>query len=54
MVPMVAPSVLDQMVIEQILVQQAGKMGVEVSDAGGAEDLPEHPLVVPGRKFRGR
>ena len=53
MVPMVAPSVLDQMVIEQILLQQAGKMGVEVSDQRGAEDLPEHPLVVPGWKFRG-
>ena len=34
MVPMVAPGILDQMVIEQVLVKQAGKMGVEVIRPG--------------------
>jgi len=32
MVPIIAPSVLDRMVTDQILLQQARKMGVEVSD----------------------
>jgi peptidyl-prolyl cis-trans isomerase D len=43
MIPMVAPSVLDQMLTGQILLQQAKKMGVEVSDAellSAAQSIP--------------
>src|SRR5580704_8632591 len=33
MVPMVAPTVLNQMVSEDVLIAQASKMGIQVSDA---------------------
>ena len=53
MVPMVAPSVLDQMVIEQILLQQAGKMGVEVSDAEVLKTFQNIPWLYPDGNFVG-
>ena len=53
MVPMVAPSVLDQMVIEQILVQQAAKMGVEVSDQEVLKTFQSIPWLYPDGNFVG-
>jgi peptidyl-prolyl cis-trans isomerase D len=53
MVPMVAPSVLDQMVIEQILLQQAGKLGVEVSDAEVLRTFENIPWLYPDGNFVG-
>ena len=53
MVPMVAPSVLDQMVIEQILVQQARKMGVEVSDGEVLKAFQSIPWLYPNGNFVG-
>src|SRR5271157_3255339 len=53
MVPLVAPSVLDQMVIEQILVQQAGKMGVEVSDAELLKAFQSIPWLYTDGSFVG-
>src|SRR5208337_2479946 len=53
MVPLVAPSVLDQMVIEQILVQQAGKMGVEVSDAEVLKAFQSIPWLYTDGNFVG-
>jgi peptidyl-prolyl cis-trans isomerase D len=53
MVPMVAPSVLDQMVIEQILLQQAGKMGVEVSDGEVLKTFQRIPWLYPDGTFVG-
>ena len=53
MMPMVAPSVLDQMVIEQILMQQAGKMGVEVSDQELLKTFQSIPWLYPDGNFVG-
>ncbi len=53
MVPMVAPSVFDQMVIEQILLQQAGKMGVEVSDGEVLKTFQRIPWLYPDGTFVG-
>jgi peptidyl-prolyl cis-trans isomerase D len=53
MVPMVAPSVLDQMVIDQILVEQAGKMGVEVSDQEVLKAFQSIPWLYPDGNFVG-
>jgi peptidyl-prolyl cis-trans isomerase D len=53
MVPMVAPDVLDQMVIEQILLQQAGKMGVEVSDQEVQKALQTIPWLYPDGNYVG-
>jgi len=53
MVPMVAPSVLDQMVTEQILMQQAGKMGVEVSDREVLKAFQSIPWLYPDGNFVG-
>jgi len=53
MVPMIAPSVLDQMVIAQILVQQAGKMGVEVSDGEVLRAFQNIPWLYPNGNFVG-
>jgi peptidyl-prolyl cis-trans isomerase D len=53
MVPLVAPSVLDQMVIEQILLQQAGKMGVEVSDGEVLKTFQKIPWLYPDGNFVG-
>jgi peptidyl-prolyl cis-trans isomerase D len=53
MVPLVAPSVLDQMVIEQILVEQAGKMGVEVSDGELLKAFQSIPWLYTDGSFVG-
>ena len=54
MVPMVAPSVLDGMVTEQILTQQAAKMGVEVSDQEMLRAFQdEMPALFPNGNFVG-
>src|SRR5208337_3097079 len=53
MIPMVAPSVLDQMVIEQVLVQQAKKMGVEVSDQEMLKTFQTIPWLYPEGNFVG-
>ena len=53
MIPMVAPSVLDQMVIEQILVQQAEKMGIEVSDQELLRTFQSIPWLYPDGNFVG-
>ncbi len=53
MVPMVAPSVLDQMVTEEILIQQAKKMGVEVSDQEILKTFQRIPWLYPDGNFVG-
>ena len=53
MVPIVAPSVLDQMVTEQILMHQASKMGVEVSDAEMLKTFQRIPWLYPDGNFVG-
>lgn len=53
MVPMVAPSVLDQMVIEQILLQQAKKLGLEVSDGELLKAFQSIPWLYPDGNFIG-
>jgi peptidyl-prolyl cis-trans isomerase D len=53
MIPMVAPSVLDQMVIEQVLVQQAAKMGIEVSDQELLRTFQAIPWLYPDGNFVG-
>src|ERR1035441_8731171 len=51
MVPIVAPSVLDQMVTEQILMHQASKMGVEVSDQELLKTFQRIPWLYPDGNF---
>src|SRR5271157_399384 len=53
LVPIIAPSVLDQMVIDQILIQQAGKMGVEVSDGEVLKTFQSIPWLYPDGNFVG-
>jgi len=53
MIPLVAPSVLDQMVIEQVLTQQAAKMRVEVSDQEVLKAFQTIPWLYPGGNFVG-
>jgi len=53
MVPLVAPSVLDQMVIDQILTQQAEKMGVQVSDQEVLKTFQRIPWLYPEGNFVG-
>ena len=53
MIPMVAPSVFDQMVIEQALVRQARKMGVEVSDREMLKTFESIPWLYPDGNFVG-
>ena len=53
MIPMVAPTVLDQMVTEQILLQQAEKMGVEVSDGEVLKTFQSVSWLFPGGNFVG-
>ncbi len=53
MVPLFAPSILDQMVIDQILVQQARKMGVVVTDAEVLKAFQGIPWLYPGGNFVG-
>jgi hypothetical protein len=53
MVPIVAPRVLDQMVVDHVLVQQAGKMGVEVSDQEVLKAFQSIPWLYPEGNFVG-
>jgi peptidyl-prolyl cis-trans isomerase D len=53
MVPMLAPNVLDQMVTDQILIQQARKMGVEVSDGEVLKAFQSIPWLYPNGNFVG-
>jgi peptidyl-prolyl cis-trans isomerase D len=53
MVPLVAPRVLDQMVIEHVLIEQAGKMGVEVSDGEVLKAFQNIPWLYPDGNFVG-
>ncbi len=53
MVPLVAPRVLDQMVIEEILNQQGKKLGVEVSDQEILKTLQRIPWLYPDGNFVG-
>jgi peptidyl-prolyl cis-trans isomerase D len=53
MVPLVAPRVLDQMVISDVLVQQAAKMGVEVSDQEVLKAFQNIPWLYPNGNFIG-
>jgi peptidyl-prolyl cis-trans isomerase D len=53
MVPLVAPRVLDQMVVDHILVQQAEKMGLEVSDQEVLRAFQNMPWLYPNGNFVG-
>ena len=53
MVPLVAPRVLDQMVVDHILVQQAEKMGLEVSDQEVLRAFQNMPWLYPDGNFVG-
>jgi len=53
MVPIVAPSVLDQMVTEQILRKQAAKMGIEVTDLEMLATFQRIPWLYPEGNFVG-
>jgi peptidyl-prolyl cis-trans isomerase D len=53
MIPMLAPAALDQMVIDQLLIQQAGKMGVEVSDGEVLKTFQSIPWLYPEGNFVG-
>ncbi len=53
MVPMIAPSVLDQMVIQQILIEQTKKMGVEVSDQELLRTVQNIPWLYPDGNYVG-
>jgi peptidyl-prolyl cis-trans isomerase D len=53
MIPMVAPTVLDQMVTDQILLQQTAKMGIEVSDEEVLKALQSIPWLYPDGNFVG-
>ncbi len=53
MVPMVAPAVLDQMVLQLMLRQQAGKMGIKVSDQEMLKSLQTIPWLYPDGNFVG-
>jgi peptidyl-prolyl cis-trans isomerase D len=54
MIPLVAPTVLDQMVTEQVLTQQAHKMGIEVSDQEVVNGFRERlPWLYPDGNFVG-
>lgn len=53
MVPIVAPAVLDQMVTEQILIQQAGKMGLEVSDQELLKEFQSNRALFPDGNYVG-
>src|ERR1019366_3967271 len=53
MVPMIAPAVLDQMVEQQLMLQQAKQMGVEVSDAELLKTFQGIPWLYPDGNFVG-
>jgi peptidyl-prolyl cis-trans isomerase D len=53
MVPIVAPSVLDQMVTSKILMNQAAKMGIQVSDQEVLKVFQRIPWLYPEGNFVG-
>ncbi len=53
MMAMFAPTMLDQMVISDILVDQAHKMGIEVTDAEVLKTFEGIPWLYPGGNFVG-
>jgi peptidyl-prolyl cis-trans isomerase D len=53
LVPVVAPGVLDDMVVERALVAQARKMGMEVSDQELLNSMEHIPWLYPGGSFVG-
>ncbi|HTS68295.1 MAG TPA: peptidyl-prolyl cis-trans isomerase [Terriglobia bacterium] len=53
MMPMIAPSMLDQMMIDQVLVQQAKNMGIEVSDGEVLNAFQRIPYLYPDGNFVG-
>ena len=53
MVPLVAPTVLDQMVTEKILMNQAAKMGIQVSDQEVLKVFQRIPWLYPEGNFVG-
>src|ERR1019366_10689411 len=53
MIPIVAPSVLDELVIQHALVTQAGKMGIAVSNQEVVETLQKMPALYQGGTFVG-
>ncbi len=53
MIAMFAPTVLDQLVIDQILVEEAHKMGIEVTDAEVLKTFEGIPWLYPGGNFVG-
>ena len=52
-IPIVAPSVLDELVIQHAVVAQARKMGIEVSDQEVVETLQKVPGLYQGGAFIG-
>lgn len=53
MIPLVAPRMLDQMMVDHILIQQAAKMGVEVSDQEVLRAFQGIPWLYPNGNFVG-
>jgi peptidyl-prolyl cis-trans isomerase D len=53
LVPALAGSVLDDMVLQQALIQQAGKMGLEVTDQELSQALQAIPWLYPNGTFIG-
>ena len=53
LIPLVARSVLDDMVLQRALFNQAGKMGIEVSDAELRQSLSAIPWLAPNGAFVG-
>jgi peptidyl-prolyl cis-trans isomerase D len=53
MIPIVAPSVLDELVLQHALVAQAGKLGVAVSNEEVVETLQKMPALYQGGTFVG-
>ena len=52
-IPAVAGSVLDEMILQQALISQAKKMGIEVSDAELEQTLQSIPWLMQGGSFVG-
>ena len=53
LVPLVASSVLDEMLLQRALLAQAGKLGVEVSDEELSREEQKIPWLYPGGSFVG-
>ena len=54
MMPMFIPSILDQMVMEKATIQEAGRLGLEVSRDEWQARLQQDPNLFPGGKFVGQ